>query len=52
MAEGQVPVWVRMWFLRNSLSVVLVVVMRFMMMEVVMLDFLMPVRMRMMCAKE
>ena len=46
MGEGEVPVRVSMRFLKNRASIVHVVVMLFVLMAVVMFDFLMPVRMR------
>ena len=52
MCEGQVPVWVRVWFLKNSLSVMAMIVMLFVKVDVVVFDFLMLVRMSMVCAKE
>ena len=47
MSEGEVPVHVRMRFLNDRASLVHVVVMLFVLMAVVMFDFLMPVCMRM-----
>ena len=52
MGEGQVPVQVRMWFLKNSPSIVHVVVMLFVLMAVVMFYFLMPVCMRVVRTEE
>ena len=46
MGEGEVPVHMRMRFLKNRASLVHVVVMLFVLMAVVMFDFLMPVCMR------
>ena len=52
MGEGEVPVHVSMRFLKDRASIVHVVVMFFVLMAVVMFDFLMPVWMRMVPAKE
>lgn len=46
MGEGEVPVRVRMRFLKNRASLVHMVVMLFVLMTMVMFDFLMPVCMR------
>ena len=46
MGEGEVPVYVSMRFLKDRASIVHVVVMLFVLMAVVMFDFLMPVCMR------
>ena len=43
MGEGEVPVHVNMRFLKDGASIVDVVVMLFVLMAVVMFDFLMPV---------
>ena len=52
MGEGKVPVHVSMQFLKDRASIVHVVVMLFVLMAVVMFDFLMPVCMRMAPAEE
>jgi hypothetical protein len=52
MGEGEVPVRVRMWFLKKGFYVMPVVVMLFVLMAVVMFDFLMPVCMRVAPAEE
>ena len=52
MGEGEVPVHVRMRFLKEKASLVHVVVMLFVLMAVVMFDFLMPVCMRVAPAEE
>jgi len=52
MGEGEVPVHVSMRFLKDRASNVHVVVMLFVLMAVVMFDFLMPVCMRMAAAQE
>ena len=46
MGEGEVPVHVRMRFMKDRASIVHVVVMFFVLMAMVMFDFLMPVCMR------
>jgi len=46
MGEGEVPVHVSMRFLKDRASIVHVIVMLFVLMAVVMLDFLMPMCMR------
>ena len=46
MGEGEVPVYVSMRLLKDRASIVHVVVMLFVLMAVVMFDFLMPVCMR------
>ena len=52
MGEGEVPVHVSMRFLKDRASIVHVVVMLFVLMAVVMFDFLMPVCMRVAPAEE
>ena len=52
MCEGKVPMWVCVWFLKNSLSVMVMIVMFFVKVDVVVFDFLMLVRMSMVRAKE
>ena len=52
MGEREVPVHVSMRFLKDRASIVHVVVMLFVLMAVVMFDFLMPVRMRVAPAEE
>ena len=52
MDEGEVPVHVRMRFLKDRVSLVHVIVMLFVLMAVVMFDFLMPVCMRVAPAEE
>lgn len=52
MGEGEVPVHVSVRFLKDRASIVHVVVMLFVLMAVVMLDFLMPVCMRVAPAEE
>jgi len=52
MREGQVSVRMGMRFLKSGLVAMPVVVMLFMVMNVVMFDFLMPVRMRVLCMDE
>ena len=52
MGEREVPVWVRVGFLQNSLFVMPMIVMLFVMMDVVVLDCLMPVRMRVVSSEE
>ena len=49
MGERHVPVRVRMWFKKSSLSVMPVVVMRFVMMDVVMFFLFMGVGVRVVC---
>ena len=52
MSEGEVPVHVSVRFLKDRASIVHVVVMLFVLMAVIMLDFLMTVCMRMAPAEE
>jgi hypothetical protein len=52
MGEGEVPVHVSVRFLKDRASIVHVVVMLFVLMAVVMFDFLMPVCMRVAPAEE
>ena len=52
MGEREVPVHVRMRLLKDRASIVHVVVMLFVLMAVVMFDFLMPVCMRVTPAEE
>ena len=52
MGEGEVPVHVSMRFLKDRASIMHVVVMLFVLMAVIMLDFLMPVCMHVAPAEE
>ena len=52
MGEGEVPMHVSMWFLKDRAAIVHVVVMLFVPMAMVMFDLLMPVCMRVAPAEE
>ena len=52
MGEGEVPMHMSMWFLKDRVAIVYVVMMLFVPMAMVMFDFFMPVCMRVAPAEE